>query len=220
LVGTANCRFRSHTNRLARLHWHVHHRDGSVADHLSTNAAIKLRTAKLERDSEVYKVMSRGMKVMHPTRGPGVVIAIEPDDVREKPLHVEHEDGQVRSPRAALHCTALHSAALHSAARWGGFQSERQVQFGRRVRLGMVQVHHYGIESAAKLRLLAVGMSVIDPEFGTGMVLDVVESEARAVLRHAAFYNANWRLFIRSQAADAHARAGTRALYGPVRRPP
>jgi len=58
-------------------------------------------------------------------------------------------------------------------------------------------VHHYGIESAAKLRLLAVGMSVIDPEFGTGVVLDVVESEARAVLCPAAFYNANWRLVIR-----------------------
>ena len=67
--------------------------------------------------------MSRGMKVIHPRRGPGVVIAIEPDDVREKPLHVEYEDGQVHSPRPARHCTALHSAAQHCTAQhgWGGF---------------------------------------------------------------------------------------------------
>ena len=102
-------------HRLARLHSHEHQHGGFVADHLSTNAAIELRTAKLARDAEVYKVMSRGMKVIHPRHGPGVVIAIEPDDVREKPLHVEYEDGQVHSPRhsAALHCTAQHG--------WGGF---------------------------------------------------------------------------------------------------
>ena len=120
-------------HRLARLHSHEHQHGGSVADHLSTNAAIELRTAKLARDAEVYKVMSRGMKVIHPRRGPGVVIAIEPDDVREKPLHVEYEDGQVHNPRPARH-----SAALHSAARLGRVRSPRL--------LGSIGEAHYGLD--------------------------------------------------------------------------
>ena len=111
-----------------------------------------------------------------------------------------------RSTAHGQHCTAQHCTAQHGGAgsiseagsigeahgfHWGGTRGSIGPQW-------CSQVHHYGIESAAKLRLLAVGMSVIDPEFGTGVVLDVVESEARAVLCHAARYNANWRRFIRS----------------------
>lgn len=135
--------------------------DNGEAHHYSKVSARKFRLYKLEANDALESILKIGMRVVHPTRGHGVVLEVNHDDVRSKPYRIAYKNGEE-------HCYNIQSAQKFRVLTEGMRIIHPRRGFGKIVKVDMAdtrgkpyvveyeesgQLHHYSCDSAVKLKV-------------------------------------------------------------------
>jgi hypothetical protein len=135
--------------------------DNGEAHHYSKTSARKFRLYKLEANDELEAILKVGMRVVHPTRGHGVVLSVDHDDVRSKPYHVVYRNGEEHryNIRSAHKLRVLSQGMKIIHPRRGCGMVVRIDSGDLRGRPYVVEfeetgeIHHYSTDSAVKLKV-------------------------------------------------------------------